>query len=128
MVKDIKEKKFEVKWDENLKIMRVKIIGNQIGEDADAMFKAIVEQSTFVFQKDLEPVKILIDISKAGKMDREAIEIHSKYFKFFKIGKVAFLGADFFRKTIVASIYTLAGHKDYKFFDEEKKAVEWLTA
>lgn len=128
MNQKMKEKKFEVRWDKELKIVRVKIIGDQTGTEADAMFKAIVEQSAFVFEEDLEPVRILIDISQAGKMDREAKEIHSKYFKYFKISKVAFLGANLFRKAIVSSIYTLAGHKDYKFFNDEKLAIEWLTA
>ena len=123
-----KGEKFEISFDEEDEICRLKVIGNQSEKDANEMFEAGYKLLDFLKSKYGDDVKIYIlnDLSRAGIIDKKAKLINVSLIKNMPVGKVAILGAVGFRRIFVNFIYKLSGFKNVQFFDHEDDAVAWL--
>jgi hypothetical protein len=120
--------KFKMWFDEDNKIFRCVIIGDQTEKDAHEMFEQIWQLIDQVVKEGgkVEKIDVLNDVSRAGKIGKKAREINATFFKNIQVNKVAIMGANTFRRTMINIIYRLAGFKNVKFFNNEKQAIAWL--
>jgi|GEM_PF-1727890 len=120
--------KFQIAFDEENKIFRCAIIGDHTEKDAKEMLDSVWQLMDEVIKEGdrVEKIDVLNDISRAGKISKKARELNAILLKNIKINKIAIIGANMFRRTVVNIIYHLAGFKNVKFFNNEKTAIDWL--
>lgn len=123
-----KGEKFEVSYDDENEICRMKLIGNQNEKDAQDMFEAGYKLLDFLKNRfgDNAKIYMLNDLTRAGLVDKKAKLINISVLKKMPVAKVAILGVVGFRRSLVNFIYQLSGFKNAQFFDHEDDAIAWL--
>jgi UDP-N-acetylmuramyl pentapeptide synthase len=116
------ENKSKVWWDDQQKIVMVKVVGNIDVNSAKELMATIKE----VAEKRPGKALILNDMSGAGRPDSAARKYMMEATQPERIEKMAYFGADLMASVVVPFIMRTRGVKNVKFFGSKEKAIKWL--
>ena len=72
-------------------------------------------------------VNLFVDLTDAGKPSPEARKIYKAISENDKIGKIALAGLHPVARILAASLITISGKKDLRFFKTKEESIVWLT-
>lgn len=107
-------------------ILRLAFIGDVKKEDIEAYVK---DMAPFLeAAAEAEPVLILSDSSRTGKMSSAARKVFAGRIRDPRVRKVAVVGADRYIRVLVGFINKISKRDNLHFFGAEEEALAWLKA
>jgi len=116
------EEKYKVWWDDANQVARYTGVGDY---DKDIALKITKLESELMDQR-AATTNWLVDLGQNTNYSSEARKIFAEELSHKYTGKMAFIGASVFLRTVVNFVTAVSGKKDVKHFASEKDALEWL--
>ena len=124
------QEKFKVWWDEEEKVIRVRVSGTLAVSEAKALVKdlnSFIKASKEKGMKHIDSVTDVVDV-KMPNTDRELREVFIGFFKQhdFSSGISVIFGVNALAKIVINFISGFGGTPNLRFFESENEAIEWL--
>jgi hypothetical protein len=116
------DEKYKVWWDEENQVGRYTGIGDY---DKDTALQ-ITQLESALMDKRAQTTNWLIDLGRNTRYSSEARKLFAEEMKHKYVGRMAFIGASVFLRTVVNFVTAVSGKQDVKHFASEKEALEWL--
>ncbi|OGM11035.1 hypothetical protein A2Z22_04190 [Candidatus Woesebacteria bacterium RBG_16_34_12] len=126
-----KDASYDLWWDSENKILRVKMYGDHDEKLAEKFVKEAQVIMDELKAKGINVNRALYDLTQAGRPSLKARLIYAKLGKQMAVKlkdpKIAYVGADLFNVTVASFIHSLAHYKiQMKFYSSMNEAVDWL--
>ena len=98
-----------------------------LGEITEEVASAMLQDAKEFLDEATEPVSVLVDTRKAGKISSSARRIFADLGRDPRGRKIAVLGLDRYQRVMASFINRATGRDNIRFFDSEEQALVWLV-